>query len=444
MGKSEPTEEKAASFLGLSEKEENILLGTLTDEDGTKENITGKVFLDLVQKGLIDENPDPEARAKLEMILPAMIEAMQENFNSLFVETKDKEIAFANLNALRTLLDSLLKNAGVIEPTEGESEAIPKGTATGVSKYVVTKDLLSKAVFGEPGRDGKTLSIVSEKPGALTLWTTGKGKKKQDVAIYTQLEINEKALNKAGITIGRNLSKRAREVYGAMLSHYLAGNRILTARMIAKVIFNTSDNAKLTKAQEKYIIDGVNEVFLTTLFIDTTFKFKSDDRKSLLEENNIQLTKADQIFPGSFAAAYINGNLVKNAIVLRDLPALYKLQTQLERGQILKVPIDYLEIPGRIDEDLVKIRAYLLRRVDAMKHSPNLSQMIIFKNVLTEVGIDPTDRRQRNKIKPAKERTERILNHWKEKGHIKDYHELDRNGNPAKKNGTVYEIKVDL
>ena len=438
MGKSEPTEEKRKKGeFTLSVPDPNVVFGVLTSEDGTEEEITGGELINLVHRSIDEENPDKDARKRLKAIF-------QSFFNHEAEHPGDMEKIFSKnaLMAIKLLYEFLLwkESEEAEEDTEqDEAEAIPKGTANGINKYVVTKDLLSKAVFGEPGRDGKTLSIISKNPGALTLWTTGKGKKKQEVAVYTQLEINEKALNKAGITIGRNLSKRAREVYGAMLSHYLAGNNILSTRMIAKVIFNVSDNAKLTKAQEKYIIDGVNEVFLTTLFIDTTFKFKAEDRKNLLEENNIELTKADQIFPGSFTAAYINGNLVKNAIVLRDLPALYKLQTQLERGQILKVPIDYLEIPGRIDEDLVKIRAYLLRRVDAMKHSASLSQMIIFKNVLTEVGIDPTDRKQRNKIKPAKERTERILNHWKEKGHIKDYHELDRNGNPAKKNGTTYD-----
>ena len=135
MGKSEPTERNADSFFGLSEAEEDILFGTLEHEDGTKENITYKVFFDLVQRALIDENPDPDAIAKLEDILPALVEGIQENFNNLFIEDQDRKIAFANLNALRKLLDNLLQTAGIIEPTEGRNRL--QEFWTGKREYMV-------------------------------------------------------------------------------------------------------------------------------------------------------------------------------------------------------------------------------------------------------------------------------------------------------------------
>ena len=99
---------------------------------------------------------------------------------------------------------------------------VPKGTAQNVNDYVITKDILTKAVFGEPGRDGKTLSLVRSNPGALTLWTRGTGKNKKDVAVYTRLDFDREAMKAAGLTVGRNLSKCAREVFGAMLSEALA------------------------------------------------------------------------------------------------------------------------------------------------------------------------------------------------------------------------------
>ena len=341
-----------------------------------------------------------------------------------------------------------ITKTGAPKRKKATSADIPKGTATGVDEYVTTKDLLSKAVFGESGRNGKTLSLIRKNPGILTLWTTGKGKNKKDVTIYTRLDPDEKALKAAGITIGKNLSKCAREVYGALLSHFLAGNSIVSLGMLGELIYNTrGDN--LTEAQKKYITDGATEIFATSLYVDTTQTKKTKEGKdeegliTLLEAQNININRLEQVFPGRITSAYINGNLVETAIELFRLPTLYELQNALEKGQILRAPIEILEIPGRTDEDVVTIRAYLLRRIDAMKHS-NLSRMIIYKNILDEVGVDPTDRTQRNRKGSIQNKVERILNYWKEEGYIHDYSKLTKTGKPVKGTASIYEIEIHL
>lgn len=332
-------------------------------------------------------------------------------------------------------------------------EDMPKGTAAGVDEYVTTKDILSKAVFGEPGRSGKTLSIIREKPGQLTLWTTGKGKKKKEVTIYARLDPNEKALEAAGITIGKNLSKCAREVYGALLSHCLAGNNIISLGMVGRIIFNVRNGNDLTETQKKYITHGATEIFATSLFIDTTRTTRAKKDKngkkieesfiSLLEAQDVNIKRLEQVFPGRITSAYINGNLVETAIELFKLPTLYKLQNALEKGHILRAPIEILEIPGRTDEDVITIRAYLLRRIDAMKHS-SLSHMIIYKNILDEVGVDPTDRAQKDRKSRILKKTERVLDYWKEKGYIRDYAKLAKNGRPVKGTSPIHEIEIML
>ena len=329
------------------------------------------------------------------------------------------------------------------------SKEIPSGTAISVDEYVTTKDILSKAVFGEPIRNGKKASLVRKNPGFLTLWTTGKGKNKKEVTIYTRLDPDEKALEAAGVTIGKNLSQCAREVYGALLSHYLAGNTILSLGMIGKIIFKVRNGNDLTEKQKKYITDGAREIFATSLFVDTT-QVKTDKEGNreesyitLQEAQNVNINRLEQVFPGRVTSAYINGNLVETAIELFELPTLYKLQNALEKGQILRAPIDILEIPGRIDEDVVTIRAYLLRRIDAMKHS-NLSRMIIYKNILDEVGVDPTDRTQRNRKSSILNKAERVLDYWKEEGYIHDYAKLTKDGKPVKGTASIYEIEIRL
>lgn len=320
-------------------------------------------------------------------------------------------------------------------------QTIPEGEARSVNGYVMTKDVITKAVFGEPGRDGKILSIVRGTPGSLRLgWTTGRGKTRKEVIVYTRLELDRDAMKAAGLTVGKNLSKCAREVFAAMLSHALAGNMVFSLGMLGELIFNTrSDN--LTDAQRKYLKDGVTEVFLTSQYLDTTTA--KEGFANLKETQNIEITDAGQLFPGHFTTVKINGNET-DGIELYKLPMLYTLQDALAKGQILRVPAEYLAIPGRTDDELITIRAYLLRRIDAMKHSGSLSRMILFKNILSEVGVDTTDRAQRNRPQKTLTRVERVLDYWKKEGYINDYRKLNRNGAELKKGAALYEIQILL
>ena len=345
--------------------------------------------------------------------------------------------------------EQLLTIAEAIAPKKLPSEGMPKGTASKVTQYVTTKDILSKAVFGEPIKNGKRAELVRKKPGALPLWTTGTGKNRKTVTIYTRLEPDEKALKAAGITIGKSLSKCAQEVFGAFLTHFLAGNTVLSLGMVGKIIFNARSSTDLTEAQTKYIYNGATELFGTSIFIDTTERKRTKSGEieksstSLLEEQKIRLKRLEQVFPGRITTAEINGNVAEVAIELFRLPVLYKLQDALVKSQILRAPIEMMEIPGRTDEDVIILRNYLMRRVDAMKHS-NLSRMIIYKSILDEVGIDPANRSQRNKRSSIQSKIDRILTYWAETGIIHGYEKLTKTGKPAKGTAPIYEIEIRL
>jgi len=331
---------------------------------------------------------------------------------------------------------TLLRNTAV----KKQQEPIPEGEARSVNNYVMTKDVITKAAFGDPGIDGKIFSLVRETPAGVRLgWATGRGKTRKEVIVYTRLELNNEAMKAAGLTVKKNLSKCAREAFAAMLSHLLAGNKILSIGMIGELIFNTrSDN--LTEAQRRYLKNGITEVFLTTQYLDTTIG--DENYASLKESQGIEITDAGQLFPGHFTTVKINGNET-DGIELFGLPLLYKLQNALERGQILRAPTEILKIPGKTDEDIVTIRAYLLRRIDGMKYS-NLNRMIIYKNILDEVGIDPTDRAQRTRKTRLLNKVERILDYWKKESYIHDYAKLTRSGQPVKGTAPLYEIEIML
>ncbi len=345
--------------------------------------------------------------------------------------------------------EQLLTIAEAIAPKKLPSEDMPKGTASRVKGYVTTKDVLSKAVFGEPIKSGKIAELVRKTPGALPLWTTGAGKNKKTVVVYTRLEPDEEALKAAGITIGKSLSICAREVFGALLSHYFAGNTILSLGMVGKIIFNVRNSNDLTEAQAKYIYNGATEVFGTLLFVDTMQQKKTaagevDSRyTTLYETQKIKLKRLEQVFPGRITAAEINGNVAEVAIELFRLPILYRLQDELAKGHILRAPIEMMEIPGRTDEDIITLRGYLMRRIDAMKRG-NLSRMIIYKNILDEVGIDPANRAQRNRRSSIQNKVDRILTYWAEIGIIHGYEKLTKAGKPVKGTAPIYEIEIRL
>lgn len=325
---------------------------------------------------------------------------------------------------------------------KAKSDDLPSVRSVGVKEYVTTKDLLTKAVFGEPGRNGKTLSLIQRNPGELTLWEYGNGINKKEVFVYTQLKLNEDFLKANGITIGKNLSKRARVVYGAMLSHYLAGNALISLGMMGELIFNSRDGNALTDNQKKYIIDGAKEIFGSLLYVNTQTTSKHKGKISLNEAQEVKIDLTEQLFPGRITSAYINGKLVETAIELFNLPTLYALQNKLQKGLILRVPTDMLKIPGRNDEDTVTIRDYLMTRINAMQNS-NISRMIIYKNILDEVGVDPTDRAQRARRTSILQKVERILNCWVPK-YISGYKKLNKNGKPATGTNPIYEIEILL
>lgn len=480
---SNPEEKGAAIKYVLSHMENSVLIADLFI-DGLREEIYIDVptsSIDAPQKkdviktalkqlyGVTEAPTNEEADAFLESLTPSKVRSLlpsheltpqeeelltytpeernarrsgsAEEAQAAATARRNRAKAFLATLRIEDAIELLIKGT---KPAKREADA-PRGRTAAVNEYVVTKDLLSKAVFGEPGRDGKPASLVRKKPGNLILWTTGKGNNRKNVTIYTRLDPDKEALKAAGITIGKNLSKCARELFGALLSHKLAGNNILSLGMIGEIIYNTRDGSALTPAQKKYIIDGATELFSTTFHIDTIAKTTENPERNLtlLEAQNINIKRTEQVFPGRITSAYINGNLVDTAIELYSLPTLYILQNALERGQILRAPTEILKIPGRTDEDIITIRAYLLRRIDAMKHS-NLSRMIIYKNILDELGIDPTDREQKDRRARILKKVERVLDYWTEKGYIHSYDKLTKDGKPVKGTAAIYEIEIRL
>lgn len=371
--------------------------------------------------------------SKLQRILPDR-EIFPEEVEALTIRGKGSRQRAAAILA-RLNAEDFVKILCRAEP----KPAFPTGEAQPVPKYVVTKDLLSKAVFGEPGKDGKLFDLIKSKaePAEIPIYEDRRGKKSQEVVVYTRLEPDSDKLKACGITMSRHLSRCAREIYGGLLSMYLSGNRVLSIGELGALIFNVKSN-KLTDNQKSYIINGLTEVFTTTIHIDATRA--SDGKTALTTARGIELRKAyGLIFPGEMNTIVQNGNEC-TGIILYNKPLLYRLQIEkMEKPGILTVPASLLAIPGRIDESTVLIRAYLLRRIDAMNHTRKLRRDILISSILTEIGVDEKASTYRRR---TIEKAERILDYWTAKAFIKGYQKIDKVGKNINENRGLYKFRI--
>lgn len=359
--------------------------------------------------------------------------------------TLERELTPQELESFKTDPEAFLINLSLYEFLKIViPEIIPNVKSKLPEKYVTTKDRITKLIFGEI--DNKSIINV-QKDQVIKLWENKRNKK--NVTVYANIDtaaISE-AMKAAGITVGtRNLSNPAKEVFAACLSLQLAGNNYQTINQIGNIIFSTSEKGKLTPKQKKYITQGLKEIFLTPIYINTKAKGISKNNQALAEIKNVEPEYAGPMYPGEFAAFKINGNYIDeySGVVLYNLPPLYRLQKALDpQAQILTVPRKLLVIPGRTDEDLINIRAYMLRRIDAMNHSPNASRTILFNSLLKQLNIDPGTS-TRKKKSTILDKARRVLDYWKDQGYIKNYIVADTNGAPLTSGKKAEKIIIKL
>lgn len=326
-----------------------------------------------------------------------------------------------------------------------------------IDEFITLKDRLFNMACGRVAdSSGNTLSLVSESDETelVRLWDKPLKKNqinggKQTVCVMANLKFNEEYLKKHNISfVGKKrfLSNCAQEVFGVLLSLQKSGNEFATDGMIGKAIFGVKDGSRLTEAQRKYILDGKRELLSTIIEIDNDFpcnpaKDRTISLKSYANEVEV-IHEEEHFYPIKIKTVRYKGTIT-DGVEFSELPAIYRIQNSLSKGQIIRVDPKIRTVPGRIDDDLITIRNYLVYRVDGIKHKNSLkSEEIVFKNILSELEIDPKDRSQKNRITATKKRTKRVLEYWKEIGYIKGYEELKQNGTKVRKGESLHKIKI--
>lgn len=446
----------------LTPGEQQFILDYTTPAEEDIDRFLNEIIADPDARNKFLENLTP---AKVKKLLPAYEMNPQKEEALVYTADEartlrtgsDKEKALAKA-ARRKRAKSFLSNLTIgdfiaitktVATRKSDKDDLENITTTRARDYQTTMDKLTRASFynlrDEGERKGLPIRSEQSKPAQVELWASGKTGNKKHVVVYANLYVPDKEeLEAAGIKIGRTLSIRARVMYGALLSLQLAGNEIVSIGMIGQIIFGVRDANDLTEGQIKYIEDGVRELSLIWILIDTRIKGDEKELYSLSETQGIEEHFNDYFYPIAMGTRYLNGKLVESAIILRDFPTLYRFQKKLEKPQILKVPMDLYSIPGRTDIDTVAIRQVLLDRIEDMKHGGSIKLIDYNFQILGALEIDPTDREQRTRKSRIRKKVERILDYWKQEDFIKDYEELAKNGAPAKGTAPIKNIKIVL
>lgn len=211
----------------------------------------------------------------------------------------------------------------------------------------------------------------------------------------------------------KKLTPYERIVHDAICTLYAAGNNCITYQMIYRTM-NGDNEARLSQGNLNEIETAVNKLLYTQVIID------AKDERDAYKQWGIDYWKYDgHIIQGERLSGKLNGQIVYAYIKIGREPILLTFAKQ--KNQISTIDNRLLRTPGRGSKQKDLLRDYLLRRIEAMKHSTKLSYIILYSSIFTSLGIDLTsaeDRRQRTRIKDY---TNMILTFWKNESYISDY-----------------------
>lgn len=240
--------------------------------------------------------------------------------------------------------------------------------------------------------------------GQITLkFNTTQGGKGKDALIMYSIDFD--ALE-PDLKITKALTPFDKRVYVAAAALYNAGNEIITATQIHKMMGNTTrpgDDA----LQE--INDSLTKMGAARVYIDT-------DKESRKYPKYARFKYDAALLPFERKTAYINGKLAESAIHLFREPPLVTFAKQ--RKQVTTIKRALLESPMSKTEENLRIEDYLLERIGRMKNSATKTPRKILYETLFERCRISGKQKQR-----APKKVKTYLDHYKAQGWIDGYRE---------------------
>ena len=306
----------------------------------------------------------------------------------------------------------------------GEVSMLRKSDSTLVarpSKYSTTVDKISGLLFAN-----EITKPVDADPEAAYEIVLG-GTKKKPVIASASIDYAELLSNKA-IQAVPDLESYDYTVHDAILTHILAGNRIITVDMIYRAMTGKVDGKVNVSDEIFQKIKKSLGKFNGRLFID----FQGTDASG----EPITLHFNEPLLMYSWIETKIHGKSVAAIRVPYDADPVLLKWARLNGNEIDTRDITLRDIPRLNNgEESATIRDYLYRRIIAMRngydrakrrHKPfNMSRKIRFETLYKELGIsDPN----KDKKLAIKSKVDRCLKYWEKQKLIVSYQYTKKSG----------------
>lgn len=207
-----------------------------------------------------------------------------------------------------------------------------------------------------------------------------------------------------GMKITRQTTPFDKRVYIAAAALYNAGNHIVTATQIYKMMGN---RGQPNKDDVKKINNSLDKMGPARVYIDSTQEVKVNKGYTAFKYDG-------PLLPFERVSAYINNTLAESAVHLFREPPLITFARS--RKQITSVSRKLLESPiSKTDANLM-IEDYLIERISHMRSNPRLQRKILFSTIYERCLITSWKQRSR-----TPEKIKKLLDHQKACDFIKGY-----------------------
>ena len=314
-------------------------------------------------------------------------------------EKAEKALSFSGEAGLT--LDAAAKLTGHAEAgatatgklTVKHLEALPRITATMTSVLHYPVDKPNSKIW-------RGLETATGNGQIRFSFDTGK-----NAPIYYGINFDALEALDAGLKITKQLTPFDKRVYIAAAALYNAGNEVISATQIHKMMGNKEQPAP---NQTKKINDSITKMGAARIFLSNE-KEKQVNKKYPLYQYDGALLPFERLI------SYINNTLTDSAIHLFREPPLVDFARK--RQQVTTISRQLLESPVSKTEKNLQLEDYLLERIAHMKSTKSKAPRKMLLNTIYEKsGI--TTKKQKDR---APERIKKYLDHYKKTGWIKGF-----------------------
>lgn len=316
-----------------------------------------------------------------------------------------------------SLYDQAVKNAraAMLKDRNGRANYKPilrptsytMPNAKPASKYLALQEMLT---YMDPDGQLRFWPIEHEE-NKQPLRVRNEGKKKKAVIDIVSLSYYGDLDGKAA-----KIKSYDQAVYNGISSLIQAGNNVFLVDDIYKAI---TQKTKPTEAQLNRIKQSMQKFAGTRIRLDVTQevqnKMISADLNGERITNNII---EDALLHYRTFTIVTDKGTVKDAIEIISEPILY-YYSRIKK-EIISIPVELLELPGKATEETISLRDYLLREINQLKKGFRHNDIINYDNLLKYIGVDFETMKRTEKSRITATICD-ILDSLREKNFIKGY-----------------------